>query len=171
MNKLYSLILITAGAAGVFGADNIRASATGSSAAVRERSLLERGKYIVHGIGLCIDCHSPRDERGEFIEGRHLTGASLAFKPTIEMPWMPAAPRIAGLPAGYTAEEVVQFLMTGQRPHGLPSTLPPMPPYRMNREDAEATVAYLRTLPAGEEPAPVAPGSSVVGLKQPAAAR
>ncbi|HTO04557.1 MAG TPA: c-type cytochrome [Opitutus sp.] len=165
MNKLYSLVLITVGAAGVFGADQIRASATGSSMVARERSLVERGRYIVHGVGLCIDCHSPRNERGEFIENRHLTGAPLAFKPTMEMPWMPAAPRIAGLPAGYTAEEVVQFLMTGQRPHGLPPTLPPMPPYRMNREDAEATVAYLRTLPAGEEQAPVAPGSSVVGLE------
>lgn len=165
MNIRYSLILLTAGAASVFGADGIRAAATNSSMVARERSLVERGKYIVHGIGLCIDCHSPRDERGEFIESRHLTGAPLPFKPAVEMPWMPAAPRIAGFPTGYTAEDLVQFLMTGQRPHGLPPPLPPMPPYRMNREDAEATVAYLRTLAANEDQVAVTTRSVGDGLE------
>ena len=44
----------------------------------------------------------------------------------------------------------MRFLMTGERPNGLPPTFPPMPPYRMNVEDAQAVVAYLRTLPSGE---------------------
>jgi hypothetical protein len=65
------------------------------------------------------------------------------------MPWAGAAPRIAGLPAGYSAEDLVHFLMTGERPHGLPPPLPPMPPYRMNREDAEAAVAFIQSLPTG----------------------
>jgi hypothetical protein len=64
---------------------------------------------------------------------------------------MPAAPRIAGLPSGYTSENLVHFLMTDERPNGMPPVLPPMPPYRMTREDAEATVAYIRTLPTGVE--------------------
>lgn len=119
-----------------------------SAAAGTDRQRLEHGRYIVHQLGLCIDCHSPRNERGEFLEGRHLTGSPLAFAPTVPMPWMPAAPRIAGLPAGYTADDLVHFLMSGERPHGLPAPLPPMPPYRMSRTDAEAVVAYLRTLPA-----------------------
>jgi len=69
--------------------------------------------------------------------------------PTVPMPWAGAAPRIAGLPAGYSHDDMVHFLMTGERPHGLPPPMPPMPAYRMNRDDAEATVAYVQSLPTG----------------------
>ena len=106
---------------------------------------IERGKYIVHRMALCIDCHSPRNEKGGFIEGKHLTGSPLAFKPTVPMPWVPAAPALAGLPEGYKREDMIHYLMTGKRPTGAP-TLPPMPEYRLNREDAEATTAYLESL-------------------------
>jgi mono/diheme cytochrome c family protein len=64
------------------------------------------------------------------------------------MPWASFAPRLAGLPAGYTQEQIVHFLMTGERPDGRPGPLPPMPAYRFEREDAEAIVAYLKSLPA-----------------------
>jgi mono/diheme cytochrome c family protein len=97
---------------------------------------------------MCADCHSPRDEKGQYIEARQLTGSLLGFAPTVPMPWMPLAPRIAGLPAGYSAENLVRFLMTGERPNNLPPTLAPMPAYRLNRADAEAIVAYLQSLPA-----------------------
>lgn len=120
------------------------------SAAPDRNTRIERGRYIVHAVGLCIDCHSPRNERGEFLEGKELTGSVLAFAPTVPMPaWAGAAPRIAGIPAGYTEKELVRFLMTGERPHGQPAVRPPMPPYRMSREDAEDVVDYVSTLPAG----------------------
>lgn len=112
---------------------------------------VERGRYLVHQVGMCIDCHSPRDQKGEFVDGKHLTGAPLGFAATVPMPWIPVAPKIAGLPAGFTAEDTVHFLMTGERPNGRPAPLPPMPSYRMDRSDAEAVTAYLRSL------APVAP--------------
>lgn len=108
---------------------------------------IARGSYLVNKLGLCIDCHSPRNEKGEHIPGQHLTGAAIGVKPIASMPWAGAAPRLAGLPAGFTAEQLVTFLMTGERPGGRPPALPPMPPYRMNREDAEAAVAYLQSLP------------------------
>ncbi len=107
---------------------------------------VEHGRYLVHQAGLCIDCHSPRNEKGEFVESRHLTGAPIAFNPTVPMPWMPMAPNLAGLPAGYRIEDLIRFLMTGTRPNGSP-TLPPMPPYRFNRQDAEAIAVYLQSLP------------------------
>jgi hypothetical protein len=109
--------------------------------------LLERGDYLVNRVGMCIDCHSPRDATGNFIEGQHLAGAPLGFAPTVPMPWMPAAPRIAGLPAGFTRSDTVHFLMTGERPNGRPGPLPPMPPYRFAQPDAEAIAAYLESLP------------------------
>jgi mono/diheme cytochrome c family protein len=114
--------------------------------AMSDSQRLERGKYLVHQVGMCIDCHSPRDEKGAFIEARHLTGSPLPFAPTVPMPWMPASPKIAGLPAGFTKADTVHFLMTGERPNGKPAPLPPMPPYRMNRDDAESVASYLQSL-------------------------
>lgn len=110
------------------------------------KAQLERGRYLVHQVGLCIDCHSPRDQKGAFLEDKHLTGSPIPFTPTIPMPWMPSAPGIAGLPTGFTATDMIHFLMTGERPNGRPAALPPMPPYRMDRRDAEAVTAYLQTL-------------------------
>jgi hypothetical protein len=66
--------------------------------------------------------------------------------PTVPMPWTTVAPRIAGLPAGFTSEHMVHFLMTGERPNGRPAPLPPMPSYRMDRRDAEAVTAYLSSI-------------------------
>lgn len=115
------------------------------AAAEKPDPQVERGRYLAHGSALCIDCHSPRDEHGQFIPGRHLTGAVIGFTPVAPMPWAPAAPAIAGL-KGFTREQAVHFLMTGERPGGSPPR-PPMPAYRLDREDAEALVAYLKSLP------------------------
>ena len=107
---------------------------------------IERGRYLVEGVGMCADCHTPRLETGAFDRSRWLMGAPLPFAPTALMPaWAPAAPSIAGL-ENYTDEEAVKLLMTGMTP--LESGLrPPMPEYRMNAEDAAAVVAYLRAQP------------------------
>jgi len=107
--------------------------------------LIARGSYLVNQVGMCNDCHSPRGERGEFIPGKQLTGSVLGFAPTVPMPvWAPAAPAIAGL-EGFTTEQAVHFFMAGERPGGAPPR-PPMPEYRMNHDDAQAIVAYLKSL-------------------------
>ncbi|HRJ46091.1 MAG: hypothetical protein RLZZ129_605 [Verrucomicrobiota bacterium] len=116
--------------------------------AATDDALVERGRYLVHDVAMCIDCHSPRGEKGAFLEGKHLTGAALDFAATVPMPWAPYAPNLAGL-ENFTAAEAVKFFMTGERPSGMP-TLPPMPAYRMKREDAEAVTAYLKSLKAAK---------------------
>ena len=58
--------------------------------------------------------------------------------------WADRAPNIAGLP-GWEDEAAVKFLMTGIAYTDLPGR-PPMPQYRFNQEDAEAVVAYLKSL-------------------------
>ena len=116
-----------------------------SSAATPQPAKIARGKYLVEGVSKCGDCHSPHDEKGEPIPGKEFKGATLVFKPTIPMPvWADKAPNIAGLP-GWTDEAAVKFLMTGIAYNDLPAR-PPMPPYRLNKEDAEAVVAYLKSL-------------------------
>lgn len=103
-----------------------------------------RGKYLVEASGQCQDCHTPRNEKGEFVKERWMLGSELQFKPTIPMPWMPVAPPITGLPT-LTHEQSVQFLMSGERP-GKPRVTPPMPEYRFDKADAEAITACLKSL-------------------------
>lgn len=118
-------------------------------AETRAAARTDRGQYLVERVGLCIDCHSPRHPDGSFDRARWLTGAPIAFAPTMPMPtWAPVAPPLAGVIAGYTDEQAVRLLVTGLNRHNQPPR-PPMPPYAFSRSDAEAVVAYLRSL--GEE--------------------
>ena len=50
---------------------------------------------------------------------------------------------IAGLP-GFTDAQIIALLTEGQATDRNPPR-PPMPPFRMSRQDAEAIVAYLRS--------------------------
>jgi mono/diheme cytochrome c family protein len=106
--------------------------------------LLSRGRYLVEHVGLCADCHTPRDEKGGFITSKWLLGAPLPFQPTVPMPWSPVAPLIAGLPT-MTEAQAITFMQTGKKPDGNAS-LPPMPEFRLNAQDASAVVAYLKSL-------------------------
>lgn len=106
---------------------------------------IAHGEYLVKAIGQCGDCHSPMNEKGEFIPGKWLQGKKLQFASIVPMPvWADTSPNIAGLP-GWNHEKAVQFFMTGLAPNGQPAR-PPMPEYKMNRADAEAVVAYLESL-------------------------
>lgn len=118
-----------------------QASAAGRAKASAQVS---RGEYLVKSVGLCADCHTPHDARGEPVMSQWLMGSPLPFKPTVEMPWAPIAPPIAGLPTMSTAE-AVKFMTDGEKPNGT-RPLPPMPGFRLNREDAQAVVAYLKSL-------------------------
>jgi hypothetical protein len=61
------------------------------------------------------------------------------------MRWAFQAPAIAGLP-GFTQDEIVRLLSDGIVARtGQPPT-PPMPRFRMTREDAQAVFAYLKSL-------------------------
>lgn len=102
----------------------------------------ERGRYLVERVGLCSDCHSPRDAKGEFLADKWLQGAPIPFAPTVPMPWAPVAKPLAGLPS-LSDEQALTFLTTGVLPGGR-RPLPPMPPYRFDEEDARDVIAYLR---------------------------
>lgn len=112
----------------------------------RSSGSIERGRYLVHDVAQCIQCHSPRDGNGALLVDRLLTGAPIPVRsPFTGQQWAFQAPRIAGLP-GYTVDEGIRLLTrgiarSGQRP------LPPMPQFRMNEQDARDVVAYLKSLP------------------------
>jgi mono/diheme cytochrome c family protein len=103
-----------------------------------------RGKYLVTQTGLCQDCHSPRDQQGQYVQEKWLQGSPIMFTPTIEIPWAGTAPPIAGLD-GWTDQQAIKFLTTGVDKDGN-RPRPPMPEYRFNQADAADVVAYLRSL-------------------------
>lgn len=105
---------------------------------------IQRGKYLVENVAMCADCHTPRDDKGQFDRTQWLQGNVLDIKPDHPMPFAAVAPPIAGLP-GFTDEKAVKFLETGIGLTGKPAMWP-MPQFRFNHDDAVATVAYLRSL-------------------------
>jgi mono/diheme cytochrome c family protein len=109
--------------------------------------LVARGDYIVNRLGMCSDCHTPRTAQGQLDTANALKGAPIDLTPNHPIPgFAKMAPPIAGGLPHYTDAELVTFLETGKRPDGS-FAAPPMPPYRMDRQDARAVVAYLKSLP------------------------
>lgn len=117
-----------------------------------QEQLVERGQYLVTSVAGCNDCHTPQTAQGPDM-AHALQGAPLGFQlaPALEgqIPWTSVAPPIAGVPSGWTDEQFASFLQTGVRPNGSHPN-PPMPPYRLNADDARAVVAYIKTLPRAE---------------------
>lgn len=110
-----------------------------------DSSVVERGKYIVESVAMCERCHTPRDENGNPERNHWLEGGPVQLKQTYPTPtWATREPRIAGAPPG-TDEQFITLLTTGISRTGAPPNLP-MPPFRMTRQDAEAVLAYLKSL-------------------------
>ncbi len=132
-----------------FALVTVAAAAAAGEPRSKPKGAVARGKYLVEQVAMCTDCHSPRNEKGEFVRERWLQGAAIAFKPTVPMPaWAEAAPPLAGLP-GWTEGQLVTLLTTGKDQEGKPAE-PPMPEYRMTKDDAAAVAAYLASLGAAK---------------------
>ena len=112
-------------------------------------AVVDRGKYLVEGVAMCGDCHTPRDQKGEPIKEHWLKGAILDFKPAVPIPvWAKESVDIAGL-RGWDRDAAIKFMMTGAVTNSVPAR-PPMPQYRFNLQDATAIVAYLKSLAAAK---------------------
>jgi mono/diheme cytochrome c family protein len=110
------------------------------------QSSTERGMYIVHHVAMCVYCHTPKDADGELDQQQLLAGAPIPVEsPYPRVKWAFQAPKIASLPGGWSENDLVRFLQTGVTPTGR-TAQPPMPPFRMNDEDARAVAAYLKSL-------------------------
>ena len=106
----------------------------------------DRGKYIVDQLAMCSECHTPRNATGQLQLTEYLRGAPVSVNspPFDNIKWALKAPAIAGL-SGYTNEQGIRLLMEGITADGRTPN-PPMPRYRMSRTDAEAVIAYLKSL-------------------------
>ncbi|MFZ0863476.1 MAG: cytochrome c [Candidatus Sulfotelmatobacter sp.] len=107
-----------------------------------------RGKYIVEGVARCGQCHSPRDSDGNPDRAHWLQGAPVPWVPAKpDSNWPINAPRIGGTPLPASDADMIKLLTTGIWTNGN-HLRPPMPQFRMDRGDAEAVVAYLKSLTA-----------------------
>jgi mono/diheme cytochrome c family protein len=107
-------------------------------------SLVSRGEYLTTSVAMCVQCHSGRDENGNIIDSAKFRGGAIpVLSPYKNTQWATIAPSLAGLP-GFTDEQIISLLTTGNMGDGRPSPRRPMPPFRMNKEDAQAVVAFLR---------------------------
>ena len=105
-----------------------------------------RGKYLVEGVAMCGQCHTPRDSEGNLDRSKWLQGAPVPWAPANAgaMGWPMLAPRIGGNPPASDAD-MVKLLTTGVWTNGK-SLKFPMMPFRMSEADAKAVVAYLKTV-------------------------
>jgi mono/diheme cytochrome c family protein len=113
-----------------------------------DSSAVARGQYIVEGVAVCGNCHTPRRSDGELDRSRWLAGAPVPYQPSAPTAdWPMIAPRIAGLPPASNAG-MITLLTTGIWTTGKPLRNP-MPQFHMTRADAEAVLAYLKSLNPG----------------------
>jgi mono/diheme cytochrome c family protein len=104
-----------------------------------------RGKYLVEGVAMCGECHTPHDSSGNPDRTRWLQGASVPYLPARpDSDWPINAPRLGGTPPASDAD-MVKLLTTGIWTNGN-RLRAPMPQFRMDRSDAEAVVAYLKSV-------------------------
>lgn len=123
---------------GVIAQEAKKANAPSGNAAAR-------GQYIVEHLAVCGNCHTPRQPNGQLDRSRWLAGAPVPYlpaQPTAD--WPTVAPRLAGLPPANDAG-MITLLTTGIWTTGKPLR-DPMPRFEMTRADAEAVLAYLKTL-------------------------
>jgi mono/diheme cytochrome c family protein len=131
---------------GTYAQEEQEAATDSADTSTAQPSSVDRGQYIVHHVAMCIYCHTPRSEGGELDEQRLLQGAPMPIaSPFPRQQWAFQAPKIAGLPGGWTEADMVKFLQTGTSPTGR-QPQPPMPPFRFNEEDARAVAVYLKSI-------------------------
>jgi mono/diheme cytochrome c family protein len=122
-----------------------RPQASSQTKSSNNNDRVARGKYVVEGVAMCGMCHTPRNDAGELDTSHSLDGASVWLLPAHPTQnWPLKAPRIAGTPPA-SDEDMIRLLTTGVWTDGS-HLRPPMPQFRMSREDAGAVVVYLRSL-------------------------
>jgi mono/diheme cytochrome c family protein len=159
---------------------------TGGTEDVSQADKVERGQYLVEHLAACGDCHTPRKSDGSPDESKHLSGVDCFVDADTANPNFGclSSRNLTNDGTGLknrTDQEIKDMFMKGERPAdsgGKPTALHPVMPYyvlgNMSDDDANAIVAYLRTVPAVEhrvtarqapfdvdEPAPRFPDSMI----------
>lgn len=118
------------------------------ASAVQAETLLERGAYLANSIVACGNCHTPQTPTGPQ-EGMELGGFLIDDIPGVMKAYAPnITPDVETGIGAWTDEQIINAMRNGVRPDG--SIIgPPMPVHlyrKMSDRDAQAIVAYLRTV-------------------------
>ncbi len=152
-------------------------SGLSADAAAQARDALSariaRGEYLVEHVAACPDCHTPRTN-GVPDSARHLGGVDcfLDVDPNPKLGCL-SSPNLTSHSTGLAQrsdQQIKDMFLSGRRPDG--TALHPAMPYwafgNMTGADADAIVAYLRTVPGVDHRS--APSQSpFVALKTPTA--
>jgi mono/diheme cytochrome c family protein len=133
------------------------AALSSTAAVAADPAAIARGKYLVT-IASCHDCHTPGYFLGKPDMARYLGGSDVGF----ELPGLGVfhGPNLTpdketGL-GNWTDAQVLAALQTGVRPDG--RVLAPIMPWRafasLTKQDAQAIVAFLRSVPPVSHKAP-----------------
>jgi mono/diheme cytochrome c family protein len=110
----------------------------------------QRGKYLVEEVARCQECHTPKTDAGDLDTAKMLKGAKLNIAPIATVAgWHAASPDLTStspLWQRWGDDGLIKFLETAKNPRGGKAGAP-MPAYTMRHEDADAIVAYLKSLP------------------------
>ncbi|NUM56462.1 MAG: c-type cytochrome [Candidatus Hydrogenedentes bacterium] len=122
-------------------------AATTPDLAAEKAAQIERGRYLANSVAMCVVCHSPKDHEGNPIREHAFMGGVIPAKATYPdmQPFASNAPALGPMVGG-VPEDVAHLLQTGIWRPTNSRPRPPMPPFRLSDEDAEAVVAYLRSL-------------------------
>jgi mono/diheme cytochrome c family protein len=135
------------------------------------QSQVERGRYLVSVVG-CSDCHTPGGFSPQPDMGRFLAGSDTAFSLPGLGVFTPSnlTPDAKTGIGTWTVDQIAAAITTGVTPSG--RILSPAMPWtdfaHLNRSDALAIAAYLKTLPAVSNvvPGPAAPRQDAPGTVQ-----
>jgi mono/diheme cytochrome c family protein len=128
---------------GVSHAQDAKKAAPAASSA--SGSAVARGQYLVEDVAMCGTCHTPRHADGKLDRSQWLAGAPVPYQPSqATTDWPTVAPRIAGLPPA-SNDGMITLLTTGIWITGK-QLRDPMPKFHMTKADAEAVVAYLKSI-------------------------
>src|SRR5437660_6072350 len=115
------------------------------------KSGIERGRYLVEHVSLCVDCYTPRNSIGVPNGSLYLAGASKKIGPLGQ-----AVPNITpdketGI-GDWKREDIVEVLLTGTKPdldniQGLMAEVIEHGYKSMTKEDALAIADYLKSVP------------------------
>lgn len=137
MNLRLVVVAAVAGIA-VLGTGLATRAPSGAAQSAPTAGSVAQGKYLVTRAVLCSDCH-----------GANLHGQTLPFAPAGKLPpgmkFEKNAPNIVAMVSSGPADKWVRFFETGVDPAGKQPDIP-MPRFRFNHSDAQALVAYLRSL-------------------------
>jgi mono/diheme cytochrome c family protein len=148
MRSVYVLAVAVLLLAGAFASRAAVVAAPADTPAIQAQMSggdINRGRYIVENVAMCVECHSPRDAQGNIIESRKFQGAPVPVRPPWPNEWALIAPRNAGLP-GYDDQQAMRLLTQGAIGRDGQQLRPPMPRFRMTPQDAADVIAFMRSL-------------------------